>query len=381
MVLRLSLIAVLIAWYQLPVLLERSAEIPDARISEPLHADLKLVTDTIGRPVIALRDTVEQWKADKEAAILNASWSTHDVGLAPLEVATAAAVSVPAVEPVAQAAVSRPALAATVPARQPAMPGAAESSATPSAPASTSAPQDASTSATSGSPASGMGPVGPSEFAQPKTVVLMGDSVMGEIFFSFKRWSSRNTAWKAIDGHKDSSGLCNTEYYDWPKVAAQLVTDYKPQIVVLALGPNDAQDIVLEHHWVHFGTDAWKVEYAARTRRILEVASSQGAQVYWPVLPVMREPAFEKKMAVIREVQAEVLATMPRVKVVDTSASFRDANGRYEQKGGAPGRVRELRAKDGIHLAPAGADIVVEGIAVSISPDTVAVPAKEAGSK
>lgn len=376
MILRLSLIAVLVAWYQLPVLLERSAEIPDARISEPLHADLKLLTDTIGRPLIALRDTVEHWKADKEAAILNAAWGAHDAALAPIGGATAALVAVPADAPVAQAAASLPALtAATAPVRQPATPGAAEDSATPP-PVSTSAPQDASAPATSGSPASSMDPVGSSVFAQPKTVVLMGDSVMGEIFFSFKRWSSHNTAWKTIDGHKDSSGLCNTEYYDWPKVAAQLVADYKPQIVVLALGPNDAQDIVLEHHWVHFGTDAWKVEYAARTKRILEVVSSQGAQVYWPVLPVMRESAFEKKMAVIRAVQAEVLATMPHVKVVDTSASFRDANGRYEQKGEARGRMRDLRAKDGIHLAPAGADIVVEGIAGAISPEVAAVPAK-----
>jgi len=374
MLLRLSLIAVLVAWYQLPVLLERSAEIPDTRISEPLHAELKLVTAAIGQPVVALRDSAEHWKADREAAILNAAWGAHEAPLSPLAAATAAPVAVQADAPVAQAAANLPAPATAVSVRPSAMPDSG-GSAMPLVPASTAAPQDASAPTANAGPASSVKPGIPRVFAQPKTVVLMGDSVMGEIFFSFKRWSARNTAWKVIDGHKDSSGLCNTEYYDWPKVAAQLIADYKPQIVVLALGPNDAQDIVLEHHWIHFGTDAWKAEYAARTRHILEVASSQGAQVYWPVLPVMREPAFEKKMAVIREVQAEVLATMPQAKVVDTSASFRDANGRYEQKGEARGRVREFRAKDGIHLAPAGADIVVEGIAGAISP-VVAAPAK-----
>lgn len=378
MLVRLSLIAVLVAWYQLPVLLERSAKIPDTRISEPLHAGLKLATVVIGRPVVALRDTLEHWKADGEAVILNAGWSVRDASFAPLTVAAAAPVAAPSVAPVAQV---------TPVAAPPASPATASGSGQPPALAGTgggeggttpptAAPQSASATAASGIPATAASPAVPSVFAQPKTVVLMGDSVMGEIFFSFKRWSSRNTAWMAIDGHKDSSGLSNAEYYDWPKVASRLIADYKPQIVVLALGPNDAQDLVLEHHWVHFGTDAWKAEYAARTRHLLEVVSSHGAQVYWPVLPVMREPTFEKKIALIREVQAEVLATMPQVKLVDTSGSFRDVNGRYEQKGESRGRVRELRAKDGIHLAPAGADLVVDGIAGAISSEVAAVPAK-----
>jgi lysophospholipase L1-like esterase len=372
---RLSLIAVLVAWYQLPVMLERSVDIPGTWLSESVHSTLKTVVAFAGAPTAQVRDATEHWKADTEARIMTASWSAGPA----IQAASASSVvrSVTAT-PIALVSVQTPT----------AGPGALPTSASGGAggaaqgvataadtvsdgrPASTPA---VATSAASGAPAATSAT---SAFQQPRTIVLMGDSVMGEIFFSFKRWSAKNTAWKAIDGHKDSSGLCNTEYYDWPKVAAQLMTEYKPQAVVLTLGPNDAQDIVLDKHWLHFGTDAWKAEYTSRLRRLLEIVTRNGVEVYWPVLPAMRDVGFEHKMAVIREVQARALADVPHVTVVDATGALEDGNGGYEQRAQVDGHTRDLRAKDGIHLAPAGADILVHATTGAMVPGEPAAPGR-----
>lgn len=327
MLLRLSLVALLVAWYQLPVMTERSTGIPLEGLSEPIHETLANLSDTIGQPVITLRESVEKWKADTAAQLL----------ASPAVVIPAAAATAPATTPAAGAAVSK-ASSATAPG--------------PVAPAT-----DASSAKATKTDL----------LQQNKTVVLMGDSVMGEIFFSFKRWSSKNTAWKAIDGHKSSSGLSNTGYYDWPKVAGQLAGQYKPDMVLLTLGANDAQDIVQDKRWLHFGTDAWKTEYKLRMQHLVKEASQTGAKVYWLSLPVMREPGFERKMTVLRSVQAEALATMPQVQVVDATGTFADKQGHYLQRGPVQGKVRELRANDGIHLAPAGADVIVEAASQALN--------------
>lgn len=353
LLLRLSLIAVLVAWYQLPVMLERSADIQTATLSEPLHAGLSGIISAVGGPVVALRNSVEHLKSSAEATILRADWSVSPAQAAAPDVVRATA---PATVPVGPPVASPSATAAGTPATPPATPAVS------TAENRHASSPDVTSSAQTGAPGAS------SIFQQPKTVVLMGDSVMGEIFFSFKRWSSKNTAWKAIDGHKSSSGLSNTEYYDWPKVAGDLVSSYKPDIVILTLGPNDAQDIVLDKHWLHFGTDAWKAEYTARMKHLVDVAGQGGAHVYWLDVPVMRDAGFEHKMAIVRAVQAQALAGLTNVTVVNATASFADAHGDYEQKETLNGHTHELRANDGIHLAPAGADIVVAAAVAAIAP-------------
>ena len=182
---------------------------------------------------------------------------------------------------------------------------------------------------------------------------------MGELAFSFERWASHETNWKMVDSHKTSSGLANTEFWDWPKVSGELVTQYKPDIVFVTMGPNDPQDMVVNKHWVHFGKDDWRDEYKARMHRFVDAAAKDGAKVYWVMPPVMRDSTLEKKMVTVRAVQLEALKEMPKVTVIDAGDAFVDSNGHYLQRAKVNGRLRDLRAPDGIHFTPAGADVMV----------------------
>ena len=185
---------------------------------------------------------------------------------------------------------------------------------------------------------------------------------MGEIAFSFQRFAAHKTDWTVINAHKVSSGLCNTEYYDWPKTAGDLAKQYHPDIVLLTMGPNDGQEIYLPHKRLKLGSDEWHAEYVARFKKMVAEASSTGAKVYWFSVPVMRDASLEGKMNFIRAAQQDALSQLPQVGVIDETASFHDDQGHFIEKGKVNGKLRTLRAGDGVHLTAAGADILVNSL-------------------
>lgn len=343
--LKLLAIAVPVAWFQLPVMQERAlslSPISDA-LAQTTHDGLASVTAAAGKPVVALRDTAENGKDLLEARIL----------AGPIPVSQVAAVAV-ASAPAAASIAAAPATPVGPTAKAAMEKAAATRSASVTAPASVaqaaSAAQLPTTVATV------------AIFHQKKTVVLEGDSVMGEIAFSFQRFAAHKTSWTVINAHKVSSGLCNTEYYDWPKTAADLAKQYHPDIVLLTMGPNDGQDIYEPGKRMKFGSDTWHVEYVARFKKMVEDASSTGAKVYWFAVPVMRDATLEKKMTAIRAAQQDALAQLPQVTVIDETASFHDDQGHFIEKGKINGKLRTLRAGDGVHLTATGADILVNAL-------------------
>ena len=339
---KLVAIAMPVAWFQLPVIQERALSL--APISEALaqttHDSLAGVTATVGGPVVALRSAVAGQKSGMEARIL----------AGPLPVTLAAPASRPTIVHVpVPAPIPTPSLAAGT------------------APASVSQGKAADASlatkpAVPATPSSSTPAVLPDPFHQKKTVVLEGDSVMGEIAFSFQRFAAHHTDWTVINAHKVSSGLCNTEYYDWPKTAGDLAQQYHPDIVLLTMGPNDGQDIYVPHKRLKLGSQEWHDEYVARFTNLVKDAASTGAKVYWFSVPVMRDASLESKMTSIRAAQQEALSKLPLVTVIDETARFHDAQGHFIEKGLVEGKLRTLRAGDGVHLTATGADILVNAL-------------------
>jgi lysophospholipase L1-like esterase len=346
---KLLAVAIPVAWFQLPVMQERALSL--SPISEALaqttHDSLAGVTASIGKPVVALRSTTEDAKGMMEARVLA---GPVPVTLLPQPAMPSNAPGTPVV------AAPKTAGAAVLPA-SPATGGASNVHA--------GATLDVALAATGASSPTSTESAATAHdvFHQKKTIVLEGDSVMGEIAFSFQRFAAHHTAWTVINAHKVSSGLCNTEYYDWPKTAGDLAKQYHPDIVLLTMGPNDGQDIYLSGKRLKMGSDAWHAEYVSRFRSLVADASSTGAKVYWFSVPVMRDASLESKMVHIRDAQRDALSQMPQVTIIDETADFRDEDGHFIEKGKVDGKLRTLRAPDGVHLTAAGADILVNALA------------------
>lgn len=377
--LKLTLIALVVGWYQLPVLHERSQALAWAGAEQPVQTALESLKGTVGGVPMAWRDAVESAKIAAQAQTLAAlspktppsalpasstDSSPRSLAAGPVKAVTSGGdLLAVAAKPSEVKPLSAPAgrAAATVPSA--ATVGSEGVAKAPVNAVSASSGQvDASTALST---------------AKGGTVLLVGDSVMGEIAYGMKRWSAKNKSWTVVDAHKVSSGLSNLDYYDWPAVFEELMTQHKPAAVAMMVGSNDAQDIFANRKRHPFGTDSWTALYGDRAQAILRSAEKHGVRVYWAIPPVMKSSAFEKRMATVRATLKGALAAHPQSGVVlDEWKHFAGDHDEYLETGLVGGKTRSLRTDDGIHLSVAGAQVFVDALIDALTAAPV-VPAPQ----
>jgi hypothetical protein len=377
---RLLLLAAAVGCYQLPVIKDRASSLHLHGLELLLQPPVEALNETFGAGPRALHQQGEQRKIALQATLLEQFEPSVELPLnnrqqpLPYESHSAASESpaVTAVQPILTPVTTT---ASTKPQTAP-----SDSSAPGRGVLSPPILANASTPALK-TPASSQGP-SPLASREPGTVLLVGDSVMGEIAYGMKRWSAKNKPWQVVDAHKVSSGLCNTGYYDWPTVFAALVEEHKPRLVAMMIGANDEQDIFVGRKRYSFGSADWAQTYAERINAILEAAHKANAVVYWVLPPVMRDSGVEKRMVIIRKVLRETLEQNPEKAVlVDEGFHFEDKDGHYAETALVNGKTRSLRAEDGIHLSTAGAQILVDALLrTAIAPATGTVAPAGAAS-
>lgn len=191
------------------------------------------------------------------------------------------------------------------------------------------------------------------------SLVMVGDSlgegVWGSLYWRF--YSTREV--KVINAAKAATGFNRTPYEE----SLDLGNGQTAQLVVVMTGANDAQNVWPLHEGGAagvFGTAAWAPLYRKRMDRFFDAAMTRGTTIIWIGLPVMRDPGFERRMAMVREAQRE--ACLARgVTYLDLVAPSVDAAGAYtETKKDDKGRIRTFRGDDGVHLTVYGSEWVTE---------------------
>jgi uncharacterized protein len=213
--------------------------------------------------------------------------------------------------------------------------------------ASTLSPVSATATATS-APATPVTPTG-------GVVLMLGDSLMGEVAAGLRQHLPRT--FTVVDDHKVSTGLTNLGYYDWPTTAYEETQASKPQWVVIHMGANDAQDMLLNGRAVRFGSDPWKQAYLTRATLMLTriKQAAPNATIVWVGLPAMRSDAFDARMAIIRTIQGQAAASQG-VPYLDGHLALGTAYAKDGDVG--KGRRLILRADDGIHYSRAGGTLL-----------------------
>jgi hypothetical protein len=195
--------------------------------------------------------------------------------------------------------------------------------------------------------------------AAPFNLVMVGDSlgegVWGSLYWRF--YSTREV--KVINAAKAATGFNRTPYEE----SLDLGNGQTAQLAVVMTGANDAQNVwPLQEGGAPgvFGTAAWAPLYRRRIDRFFDTARLRGTTVIWIGMPVMRDPGFERRMAVVREAQREACQARG-VTYLDLVPPSVDAAGAYtETKKDDKGRFRTFRGDDGVHLTVYGSEWVAE---------------------
>ena len=199
--------------------------------------------------------------------------------------------------------------------------------------------------------------------ANPLRVLIVGDSIgidLGDALQPDLAQTGVVTA--ALDG-RVSTGLTRPDYFNWPAELADDLKSQNPQVVVIMIGANDAQDF-LGPPDVPYTSSQWNTLYAQRVAQFMQIAQSGGATVVWVGMPPMQNPGLNAQMSDVNAVvQQQAVKTHPPVTYLSTARSLGTAQGGYTAfvTNGA-GQVVNVRTPDGTHLTPGGGQLVAQQV-------------------
>lgn len=162
---------------------------------------------------------------------------------------------------------------------------------------------------------------------------------------------------------KPTSGLARPDFFDWTAEVAVLLDRHEPDLVIAMFGGNDGQRMESTHlsgkPAQMQDIDAWAQEYQHRVRTFAEQLRGEGRTVFI-LSPTNRRPRFAReKMQRVRAAQREALDGMRGVTWIDMFPLSSDAHGEWLKEGAdVNGNLVNYRRGDGIHLTPAGGQVV-----------------------
>jgi lysophospholipase L1-like esterase len=161
---------------------------------------------------------------------------------------------------------------------------------------------------------------------------------------------------RVVNQGRLASGLARPDAFDWPAEVERIGRAFRPHVVVVMLGSNDAQPIGLPRgRVVPLFTRDWVEAYRRQIARLISAAARNEALVVWAGLPPMRERFRNVWAGRLNEHFELVTSDRPGVELIDTWEAFAGRGDPYRAYlRDARGRTQLVRAGDGVHLSAIG---------------------------
>ncbi|HVT41444.1 MAG TPA: DUF459 domain-containing protein, partial [Acidimicrobiales bacterium] len=199
--------------------------------------------------------------------------------------------------------------------------------------------------------------------ANPLRVLIIGDSIGLDLGGPLQSALAQTGVVNAALDARESTGLTRPDYFNWPSELTTDIARVDPQVVVIMMGANDAQDF-LGPPDVPYTSSQWNTLYSQRVAQFMQIAQSKGAAVVWVGMPPMQNPGLNAQMSDLNAVvQQQAAAAHPPVTYLSTDRSLGTAqNGYTAFITNAAGQVVNVRTPDGTHLTPGGGQVVAEQV-------------------
>lgn len=201
---------------------------------------------------------------------------------------------------------------------------------------------------------------------QSRHIVFAGDSMMAvglapQLQRDLIPFRQTATTAKA---YRSATGLARPDVFNWQKEYPLMVAGQKPDVVIVAIGANDTQNMQIDRKVLTIGSDEWKQAYENLLIQYIEMLTRDGAIVLWIKLPPMRPNKYNTNINTVNEVAERVISRYPQVIWWDVSDRFLSSDGKFiEMASLAPGqRQVRIRQTDGIHLTDQGAKLLTNDI-------------------
>ncbi len=201
------------------------------------------------------------------------------------------------------------------------------------------------------------------DYGKKIKVLLIGDSMMMEGLGPTLQKSLRKRAdVEVIREGRYSSGLSKPDFFNWPENLKMLLQKHDPHVLIISLGANDTQDIMVGKKRFQIDTEGWEKVYAIRVLNFLEQSTENNRQVLWVSLPVMSLMPYANRTKLINGITAQMAAFYPSVDYKNIEHLL-TKNGKFTSFiQGDNNKTIRLRSKDKIHVSTAGGQILTDYI-------------------
>jgi hypothetical protein len=197
--------------------------------------------------------------------------------------------------------------------------------------------------------------------ADPLRVLIVGDSLGLDLGSALQYDLAATGVVSASLDARESTGLTRPDYFNWP---AELQSDMKsvdPEVIVVMMGANDAQDFIGPPD-VPYTSPEWNTLYTERASQFMQIAQSGRAAVIWVGMPPMQNPGLSAQMSDIDTIDQRAAAQQtPPVHYLSTWTLLGTPQGGYTAFiTNSAGQVVNIRTPDGTHLTPGGGQVAAQ---------------------
>lgn len=187
-----------------------------------------------------------------------------------------------------------------------------------------------------------------------KHVLVIGDFMAGSVGDGLMETFAGEPG-VVIDEKTDgASGLVRNDHYDWVASLPGLLDETKAVAVVVALGSNDRQKMLIDGTREDFHTPKWTAEYERRIAELTSVATKRQVPVLWVGAPPFQSPSLTADIVTINLMLRRQVEAAGGT-FIDLWEGFIDADGKFTATGsGVDGQQARLRGSDGVSLTKAG---------------------------
>jgi hypothetical protein len=203
-------------------------------------------------------------------------------------------------------------------------------------------------------------PVAQPTLSHPLVMLDIGDSIGEDLGYGLAAVFGGDPYVDLIQKGQVDTGLSRPSYFNWPAALEADLKQYRPGVVIIMMGANDDSALELANGGsVAVGTPQWDAQYRHRILLLLAEAVSTGAHVLWVGLPPVQNSAVTPAFAQHVNALAQQLAnSTPGASYVPSWSLLAGPNGQFVQYKQVDGSIQQIRYSDGVHLAPAGWDLL-----------------------
>lgn len=187
-----------------------------------------------------------------------------------------------------------------------------------------------------------------------KHVLVIGDFMAGSVGDGLMDTFAGQPG-VVIDEKTDgASGLVRNDHRDWITSLPGLIEETRAAAVVVALGSNDRQRMLIDGVREEFHTPKWTAEYERRIAELTSVAAKRQVPIFWVGAPPFQSPSLTADIVTINLMLRRQVEAAGGT-FIDIWEGFIGADGKFTATGsGVDGQQARLRGSDGVSLTKAG---------------------------